>query len=403
MWHWAALACALSMSGVSAAHASPVQLFGFGGRSPALAATGVAEPHAWESVYLNPAGLARVTDKRIFSGFVFGRFDLEGIDRPIDDALGFQAGLAVPVPFGGALTDRIAFGAGAFFPKEIAQRVRAPRPGVPYFALLENRAQTVVVQVAVGAAITDRLSLGVGIMALGAVRGRIVLDTDTVGRVSAISEIGLQTDMAPTAGATYRLRDHIGLGLTFRGASDSAYDVDVTSLLDDEIPVLIPDIQLAGVSQYDPLTVAAEVAWRARPRLTITGQLAWERWSAFPTPTRNPVIVQPDRPDPEFRDTIVPRIGVEYVRGDLAVRGGYFLALSPAPEMTTEHALADNHRHVFTAGLGLSTLLPRRSPIRVDVWAQLHALQPRTYEQMPSGRTSGAIFVSGLTVELVLE
>jgi long-chain fatty acid transport protein len=380
-----------------------VQLFGFGGRSPGLAATGVASPHAWESVYLNPAGLGRVANKHIFTGFVFGRFELRGIDRPIDDAMGFQAGLAVPIPFGGALAGRVGFGAGAVFPREITQRVRAPRPGVPYFALLESRAQTVVVQTAVGVRITHHLSVGAGIMALGAVRGRIDLDTDTVGRISAVSQTGLQTDMAPIAGATYRLRSNLDLGLTFRGASDSAYDVDVYSELDDEIPVIIPDIQLAGVSQYDPLTVAAEAAWRPRSNWTVTGQLAWERWSAFPSPTRNPVIGQPDRAPPDFHDTIVPRLAVEHTRGDLSLRAGYFFALSPAPEMTTDHALADNHRHVFTLGLGLARMLPHDSPIRVDIWAQLHALQPRTYEGMPAARTRGAIFVSGMTVELVLK
>jgi hypothetical protein len=67
------------------AQASPLELFGFGGRSPALAATGVASAD-FEALYLNPAGLPEVSGRRLSVGTLFGSFSLSGCivdrDRP---------------------------------------------------------------------------------------------------------------------------------------------------------------------------------------------------------------------------------------------------------------------------------------------------------------------------------
>ena len=39
------------------AQASPLDLFGVGGRSPAMAGTGVADTSSYEAAFLNPAGV----------------------------------------------------------------------------------------------------------------------------------------------------------------------------------------------------------------------------------------------------------------------------------------------------------------------------------------------------------
>jgi long-chain fatty acid transport protein len=381
------------------AQASTLEMFGFGGRSPALGATGVATAEDFDCVYLNPAGLADLRRKRLSLGTLVGAFDLNGVDRDVDPALGVVIGGALPIPLGGAMRGRVGLGLGFYVPTTVLNRARAPMPGDPFFALLESRSQVVGIQVAAGARVSERLSLGVGLLALAALRGAIHVSTDAAGRFTTTSEQQLVSHFTPIAGARWRVSPALGLGLTFRGVSQSAYDIRVTNELGEAIPVTLPELRLAGVSQYDPMMLAAEAALR-RGRLLIAGQLAWERWSAYPLPTENPVESMPPQEPARFEDTLVPRVGVEWHAAPWRLRGGAFYAHSPAPEMRGMQALLDNHRIALSAGAGLD--LPRarvRVPIHVDLWFQAHALLPRDHER-PAGRlhTSGVLLVGGLVL-----
>src|SRR5687767_9917771 len=126
------------------AHASTLDLFGFGMRSPALAGTGVATADDYEAVYLNPAGLAEVSEKRATVGAVVAdfrtRMDGDIVGEP---SSGTVLGGVVPMPLGGWAKNRIALGFGFYIPNEALVRVRAPFPGVPQFALLENRSHVI--------------------------------------------------------------------------------------------------------------------------------------------------------------------------------------------------------------------------------------------------------------------
>jgi len=207
-------------------------------------------------------------------------------------------------------------------------------------------------------------------------------------------------------------------GLTVRGVSRSDYDLEITNDLGDSLPLTIPEIRIAGASQYDPLTVAVEGAWQAGPSLMLTGQLAYQRWSAFPLPTQNPVSVTLEQQPPGFHDIAVPRVAAEWmVRRDphqqIALRGGYWFAMSPAPEMDGQQSLFDNHRHVLTAGIGFAR--PDTSlPLHLDLWLQTHILMPRRHTKDPAQyaaadempfttlNTRGRVVVGGLTVGLDL-
>jgi hypothetical protein len=396
-----ALVVALILAAGAPAQASPLDLFGYGGRSPAMGATGVASGEDFDCVYLNPAGLGDLRRKRLSLGTMFGVFDLHGVDRPTEPARGVIIGGALPIPFGGALRHRIGLGLGFYVPTNVLNRARAPRPGTPFYALLENRSQVVGLQVAVGARLTRRWSIGAGILALAALRGRIEVSADNAGRFTTISEQQLITHFAPVAGVRFRGARWTA-GATLRFASQSSYDIVVANDLDDYLPLTIPELNISGVAQYDPLTVAVEGAWRPRPRLLVTGGLAYQRWSAFPLPTENPVEGMPPQESPGFHDTVVPRLGLEWLAGyrslTVALRAGYFFVFSPAPEMTGQQTLLDNHRHAFSAGLGLFDPTGR-VPIHIDAWVQAHVLLARHHDR-PDGEedidTSGALFVGGL-------
>src|SRR5688572_12297031 len=107
------------------AAASPLEMFGAGGRSPALAGAGAASVDDFDSLYVNPAGLAAVAGKRLHTGFLFGSFQLDNVDRPAEDAVGLSAGIALRLKLGGALRDRVSVGIGMLSPPTVVTRLRA--------------------------------------------------------------------------------------------------------------------------------------------------------------------------------------------------------------------------------------------------------------------------------------
>jgi len=403
----------------ASAAASPLELFGFGGRSCGLAGTGVASSTGYDSVYLDPAGLARVRRKRATIGVLLGDFSLElnGEDTETDRARGLVIGGAVPMPLGGKWKERVGLGFGLYIPGKSINRVRQPFPRTPIFLVLENRSHVIALQFAVGAKLTSKLDLGVGVITLAELEGAIHVSTDSAGRFTTTSEQQLVTRFAPVLGARYRVRDGLDLGAVLRWESRSDYNIQVTTDIGEVVPIQLPPIQIAGNAQYDPLTIAAEAAWRPRPDLLLSGQLQWQHWSRFPLPTLNPTAGSAPQEEPDFHDTVTPRASAELTvpRGalELALRTGAAFVMSPAPEATGAQAFLDNHRLLASAGLGVA--FPGSSvPLHLDAWVQLHQLIARKHTKAggvfePAGgpptdvvEGGGRIVVGGLTVGLDL-
>jgi len=66
----------LVLASASTAHASPQDLFGFGGRTPGMAMTGASYAEGYEAVFSNPAGLAPVRTRGLHLGIQGGNFQL---------------------------------------------------------------------------------------------------------------------------------------------------------------------------------------------------------------------------------------------------------------------------------------------------------------------------------------
>ncbi len=411
-----AVAIAIAVATAAPAQASPLDLFGFGGRSPGVVGTGIATTTDYDSVYLNPAGLADTPRRRFTIGSMAGDMFLYLDDARVDTETisGMVVGGAVPLPLGGAMRDRVGVGLGFHIPYAALNRARHPLPGAPVYILLEQRSFVIGMQLAAGVRLTPRISAGAGVLTLAELGGTIDVTSDASGRFTSFAQEELITRFTPVAGMRYRIPERdLDLGITFRGVFRSQYDILVTNDLGETLPLTIPTTRIAGAAQYDPLTLAAEASWRWRPGLALVGQLAYQRWSAFPLPTENPVLGSPPQQEPGFHDIVVPRIGIEWHRDlgrtELDLRGGYAFFLSPAPEMDGQQSLLDNHRHVGSAGIGVSW--PGTSlPIYINTWIQYHALMPRTHEKDPaklpadedpafdSVKTGGGIVVGGLTM-----
>jgi long-subunit fatty acid transport protein len=393
-----------------------MDLFGFGGRSPALAGTGVASSTDYEATFLDPAGLADAHRKSATLGFLYGSFALTLAGQRTDTApaRGSVIGGVVPMPLGGVLKDRVGLGFGFYVPLDTLNKAKAPFPGDPSFALLANRSQVIAIQVGVGVRLNPRWSVGVGVIALAALKGTLSVTSDPAGRFTTFSEEKLVTQLAPVIGTRFhRPGSRVTYGATLRMQSRSDYDIQVLTDLGSAIPITLPAIRIAGNAQFDPLTIAAEAAWQWQPDVLLSAQLAYQRWSAFPLPTENPVKSDPAQAPTGFHDIAVPRFSLEHTRtmggAHVALRAGYAFLWSPAPEMTGRQSLLDNNRHLGSLGVGVAW--PEASvPLRVDLWVQGQYLMFRANRKDPGlfgpgqaipfdeASTRGHILAAGLTI-----
>ena len=400
--------------------ASPLELYGFGGRSAAMAGSGVGSCANFDCVYLNPAGLGRVRHKLLTAGASYGNLDLEidGKQSRGENTVSTTFGLVVPLRLGGAMHERLTLALGIMVPRKAVARARAPELGEPTFALLDSRSEIVGIQVALGYVLSDSWTLGAGVLALATLEGLIHVDVDGAGRFRTQSQQTLKSDYAPVFGAQYEsAASPWAFGLSARGASTAGYDIDITNDLGASLPLSLPLLQIVGTPQYDPAMLAAEATYQVNPELTVSGQVELKRWSQYLRPNKNPLPDGAALPSPGFHDTVVPRLALEWIRDvgttEISLRSGYSFLYSPAPEMTGPQSLLDNHRHLMALGLGLAWP-GTKYPFRLDLWAQNHELVGRTHRKdaslfedpasirSPSVHGDGRILIGGFTLGVKL-
>ncbi len=380
-----------------AAQASEPDLFGFGARSSAMAGTGAADSESYESSYVNPAGLVDPTRRRLTLSYVgaFYHVRMDGVRRAVQDTEAMVFGAVLPLPFGGVLKDRLALGVGFYFPFGVINRARAPFPNETRLVLLDDRTQVVSVTGALGVRLHARVTFGIGILALAALSGQIVLRPDASGSITTVSEEQLVVSYAPVIGLRVVANRWLRLGLVFRGESKSSYDIEIKNSLGGALPVEIPTLRLAGTAQYDPLQMTLESSMRCKFAV-FNVALNWKHWSPFPQPTLNATLGAPPLPDPNFHDTVVPRLGIEIAQQasqfQIIERLGYFFEWSPAPG-GSDRVLLDGNRHAVTAGFGIEWK-SRLTTLQSDLFIQWHHLT--------GARTGGDLAALGLSVGIDL-
>jgi long-chain fatty acid transport protein len=397
------------------ARASPQEVIGFGYRSIAMGTTGAAAAEGVDAVYANPALLSLARRPALELGVMGATFALaaEGPGHP--GALAYAPlgastiGALLPLPFGGALADRVAVGLGFVTPFDVVVRARILYPETPQMTFAD-RVQSVAVQAAAGADLGYGLRLGGGFMALAALDGSVVVATDASGRVGTSVEDTLVASYAPLAGASLDLGESWRVGLAFRGELVGRFDVVIrASSLGD---LTVPPLHVSGTPQYDPWALALEGTWATDGWRLALG-VTYAHWLAYPGPAEATVRCE-DAPDPsasctalaapapDFSPTVSPRAGVERVLGlgrsggRLLLRGGYAFVPSPAPEQVGATSLYDNHRSILGAGWGVR--LGELAPLDFDGFLQVQLLHPRTHEKrVASGAPfDGEIRTSGL-------
>jgi long-chain fatty acid transport protein len=398
---------ALVTSAHSSAVASPQDLFGYGARASAMAGLGGAIVDDFSAVHANPAALSRARDISFTlgyqgAGFAIARTVAMGAPQHVaqDLSRGTVIGLALPLPFGGALRDRIVIGLGFYTPTDVVVRGRILHPETPQLLLLSDRTQTVAVQAGVGVELPQGLRVGGGFVALAAIRGSVVIAQDTTGRVGSRVDNQLVTSYAPIVGVSFE-QSIIRTSLTFRGTSVGRFAVTIEAR---DIGLPLPVFNIAGIAQYDPWQIAGEAGVQHEGWSLLAG-LTFKRWSDYPGPLERTTERSPEPPRPAMVDTVVARVAFEkeWARRTQrwALRGGYFYEPTPLPARTEQANYLDNDRHVISLGASVAARW-RGSLARFDLWSQLHLLPSRastdgTMEASlsPTITTSGTIIAAG--------
>lgn len=360
------------------AEASPQDLFGYGARPVSMGGTGAAFADDFSAVHANPAGLSRLRARSLTLGYVGTAFWLDVADRhfPGDTGSATIIGLGLPIPFGGALRDRVGLGLGFFTPTNVIVRGRITRAETPQFVILPDRVQTVALQIGLGVALPAGFRVGVGVMAMAGLTGTVLVAADASGRSSSRIDDQLVATYAPVLGVQWERGDW-RFGATYRGALVANFLVSIEAR---DLGINLPIFNISGVAQYDPAQVQFEAAWQHRGWTTALG-FTGKQWSSYPGPASATTDNSPAPPPPEFSDTVVARLGVErrwsWIDGThVALRGGYFYEPTPAPAATASRAYLDNDRHVFAAGLSIGATAAG-TRYTVDLFSQTHWLAPR--------------------------
>jgi long-chain fatty acid transport protein len=417
----------------SPAVASPEDIYGWGARSAAMGGTGAAWAQSSDAAYVNPALLSRVHQNELVIGFSGAAFDLhadgQGLPGRVsaESAKGYIIGVAVPIPFGGFLEDRIAVGLAGYTPTDDLAKVSILYPETPQYPLLAERSQVLAVRLGAGADIGWGLRVGAGVGVLASLIGNITV-ASVAGSVESNVDTQLIAEYAPTFGASYDLPWDRGpggetrwrIGATWRGslASPFAVTVDASKLSSLSLPLF----NIAGIPQYDPEETVLEIA-REAGGWTLAAGVTWKRWSQYPG-LFEPTIVCPSGqtcnllspPQIAFSDTFVPRLGAEKSfelprRAALRLRGGFLFEPTPLPSSlpsslaygATSHVdgpvptrFFDASRYVLSFGGGVD--FGDVAPFSVDMYAQVHGLVDTTVSTPPAAAAalSGNVVAYGV-------
>jgi long-chain fatty acid transport protein len=385
--------------------ASPADVFGFGARNQALGATG-ATGRGYEASYGNPAQLSDRPERRLTLGYAFARFNPEARNAtgklPIrrDAFSAFVLGLTAPVPLHENLRDRLVLGLGATLPSNVIARVRLLQPGTPQFPLLTDRVQSLSFNLGLGANLGYGVRIGVGAMVLAELLGEVTVDSDAQGTLATRVDDELLLVAAPVLGVSAELSSQLKAALSYRGELQSDFDLVVN--LGELGSITLPPLHVAGVGQYDPAQLQAELSYQFGDTQLIGGAV-YRFTSGFPGYLR-PTVQCPSgqscqalpAPPLELVDTLSPRLAVAQhvslaakVSGELRV--GYFFEPSPLPDDLVGSQVFDNTRHVLTLGYGIDADLAR-IPLRLDWTFQHHFLVSRSF---PDTTGSGQVETGG--------
>lgn len=393
-----ALAIALLVS-AEPVSASPADLFGVGLRPQSMAQTGVAHgEHDHQSAH-NPALLGGRVEQHLSLGYQSALFETEysgtSAGRAQEAVNTTTLGVTLPLPFGGALAERLALGFSAYSPRELVTRAEILYADTPQFPLLIPRAQCLNLATGLGVLVHPRLRIGAGVQWLASLVGSVAVNGSDEGTTTTVVHDELVTSLAPVVGVSAEPLPDFHVGLVWRDEHQSEVDVKIRV---SELGALeLPELNIAGMAQYDPEQVDAEIQW-VPEHWSLALAVRYRRWSAFPgflgptfeCPPTEPVCGAQAPPDPGFSDTWSPKAALAFRfalagRAQAELRWGVAYEPTPMPEQRAGSNTWDNARVVASAGYGLR-FEAGGVPLSLEVAFQQQWLRERAHVKSPEAK-----------------
>jgi hypothetical protein len=420
-----ALALALGVAlAPASARANAFDTFGASSRIEALAGAGAAEATGWAAAHHNPAGVAFADEVEAAVGYGYGvpRLTIDGADAQVTTPRGTSLGLSVPVELGWA---RVSFGLALYLPDQFLARIQTIPVEEPHFVLLDNNIDHIVVTPVLALRPFRWLSIGGGATLLADAAGHgITFDVGLSGG-QKVGQAGLDVSLpiraAPVLGLLVAPKKWLRLALAWRGQVDLALSLDILARVN-VVGAVTGDtlISLRAFNFFTPQKLSLGAAWDISDAWTVTAELDWVNWSGFRGGSADlrilvelgvsPSLVQALFPADRFRDTWVPRLGVEWRRPfgrrfTAAARAGYAYERSPVPDQTGLTSFADGDQHVIALGGGLQVAHlgdVLEHPLSLDLALGWHELEPRTTVKDPRLFPSAGFTAGGRIVHLSL-
>jgi len=384
------LLCLLLLLGPQRAAADPASHFGLNPRSMGMAGAFTAVAEDMSGLYYNPAGLVQLEGMTAGMGTLFGfpRLNEDGGRVLMPDETSFS--LQVGVPLSGFLKDHLAFGVSLNMPWGKYLNGKLYEKTEPYFVMYDASIQ--ILQVRVGGALRipykplSFLSIGAALQVMGEVSGHVGFyaplqkggSVDPDSKLEAWAEMDVPTRFFFTVGAMAFLGDNWRVGVTYRSPQSLEVQIPIqlTVRMDSTLGLLV--IPVEGLAKFTtknwPQQVSVGASWRWK-KLLLSLDLTWLDYSEYEIPYArvtldieklkkddriqfvlpNPELLNPLKPQVEWRDMVVPRLGMEYQVTDWFIaRAGYSFELSPL--QGTELPIYDSDKHLFALS-GRATFL----------------------------------------------
>ncbi len=372
LWPWY-LAAFLVVCVVPSAFADVLFTYGFSPRGVGLGGAMSATADDFGASYYNPAGTVFQPRPNFGLGYLVTGSQLNGlgIDAPdLDRTQGLLLGLSFPLPLGGFLHERLAFGLASFFPNGLLLGISVPYPEDPQYVVLQNSGRSLTLIPTLSIKLMRGWSIGGGAQIFDNTTGEFNAVVKANGAVDATVGEELTASYAATFGMMFRpgeywtVLDGLRIGLVFRDKFYTYYDIPVSSYIS-SVPLAV---YFSAFSIYTPRQWVVAAAYTRR-RWLWEVDASFNEWSDFPDPTlkvdvqlKIPVLPvtfrNSKRYAPHFHDTFTVRAGSEVLAYDgrdldLFLRGGYSFDPSPVPPQTGDTNYLDTDRHIGGCSLGL--------------------------------------------------
>lgn len=358
--------------------------FGFGARgSSLLGYSAIADD--FSAIYYNPAGMGFNKDATVGIGFLYGTPSLtyDGIKRDIDPIRGIVVGFSTPLGQG-TLSRAFSAGLGIYLPTSYIAEIETYSSRTPQFIMYDNRNDVIVIIAGIAFKPHKTLSLSVGLETIADLNLNIKIDLTNKDEPIKIKS-PMPGRIAGMASLMFRPLDFLSFGLKFL----------------DEIMIKITHagnvvflgttpVKLSGytIDHFRPQILTGGVGYIYKDLLRADFDIVFSRYSRF----RAPVFVAKmeeaedvgaalgleSSNDPNFNDTISPRIGVEVTPIDyLSIRVGYAYVPTPVPPQRKESNYMDSDKSVISFGLGFHFKDPLglfEKPVSINSFFQAHIL-----------------------------